>query len=340
MISLWTPTSLHDFPPPDLEISWRDCLARVDFPSHYSSPEFFREPFFVDKRPFAILALQDSRVGGILTGLHEGDHVICGLAPRPQICFDNTVDQRAAANALAQGLLSEAGPARLISLYTWTSIQPFLCYKFRCRREEGVVVLDLTEGPEALFKQFSSMRRNNIRKAMRKGVEVFQARTEDDFAAYHEIYCSWCQRKGISPLPFSVTAQALRLKGNRQLFLARFSGKIVAGIILRYYPGGLIEYAANSSLKEFLSLKPNDLLHWRAIEWASGAGFMRYSLGGAHLFLRHFGGTIVPTYRYRLDRTWLRRHDLREAVLDTGRRMLRHLPSTVKTTVRRVLDKV
>jgi hypothetical protein len=331
-------TILYDFPPPDLEISWRDCLVRADFPSHYSSPDFFREPFFVDKRPFAILALQDSRVVGVLTGLHEGDHVISGLVPRPQICFANTVDQTAA-GALAQGLLTEAGPAKLISFHTWTPVQRFLSYKFRCRQEEGVVMLDLREGPEALFKQFSSMRRNNIRKAMRKGVEVFQASTEDDFTAYHEIYCSWCQRKGISPLPFSVIAQALRLRDNRRLFLARFSGKIVAGIILRFYPGGLIEYAANSSLKEFLFLKPNDILHWGAVEWASGAGFTRYSLGGAHLFLRHFGGTIVPTFRYRLDRTWLRRHDLREAVLDTGRRMLRHLPIPVKTTVRRVLDK-
>lgn len=339
MIPVWTHTILNDYPPPELETSWRDCLACADFPSHYSSPEFFREPFFVGKRPFAILALQGSRVGGVLCGMHDGNQVISGLVPRPQICIDTTVDQTATADALAQGLLAEAGSAKLITLYTWSPGQPFLCYKFRCRQEEGVVMLDLREGPETLFKQFSSMRRTNIRKAIRKGVEVFQASTEDQFMAYYEIYRSWCQRKGIYPLPYSVIAEALRLKGNRQLFLARFSGKIVAGIILRYYPGGLLEYAANSSLKEFLFLKPNDLLHWRAIEWASSAGFTRYSLGGAHLFLRHFGGTIVPSYRYRLDRTWLRSHNLREAVIETGRRVLRILPSPVKAGIRRALDR-
>lgn len=36
----------------------------------------------------------------------------------------------------------------------------------------------------------------------------------------------------------------------------------------------------------------------------------------AHRFLREFGGTLTPVYRYRLDRTHLHRHDLGENLAD------------------------
>jgi hypothetical protein len=36
-----------------------------------------------------------------------------------------------------------------------------------------------------------------------------------------------------------------------------------------------------------------------------------------------FGGTVVPILRYRLDRTWLQRHDLREKAQDIGRDLFR-----------------
>jgi len=35
---------LREFPSPDLERAWRDYLARIEFPSHYESPEYFLEP--------------------------------------------------------------------------------------------------------------------------------------------------------------------------------------------------------------------------------------------------------------------------------------------------------
>ena len=105
---------------------------------------------------------------------------------------------------------------------------------------------------------------------------------------------------------------------------------IVAGITLRFTPGGIIEYAANCSIKEDQKLKPNDVLHWRVIEWACKEGFTLYSLGGAHLFLRKFGGALLTTYRYRLDRTLLRRHELKEKVIDSSLKSYQLLPAPVK----------
>jgi len=65
-----------------------------------------------------------------------------------------------------------------------------------------------------------------------------------------------------------------------------------------------------------LHLRPNDLLHWRAIEWACAEGLTKYGLGATSLFLRKFGGEVVPTTRHRLDRTLFRRHTVGDWVAD------------------------
>jgi hypothetical protein len=333
---------LREFPSPDLERAWRDCLTRVDFPSHYDSPEYFLEPLWSGKPRFAVLALQGDRVVGVLTGLHTGSNVTCGLPARPQICIDRTEDTEASLEALAQGLLAEAASAELVSVYTWPSLKlaPFSAHGFRCRKLSGNVVLDLTLGAEALFKQFPKDRRRNIRFAEKNGVEISEATTAQDFADAYEVYSAWRKtgRKTVvgDNLTFEVFEKAQRLKGNRRLFIARVSGKAVGINGFRFFPGGLFESSSNASLDEFIHLKPNDLLQWTGIQWACKNGLRRHSLGGSHPFLLRFGGSVVPIFRYRLDRTWLRHHDLNETVQGTVRKLL---PPSVKKRLRKLAGK-
>src|SRR6476646_4596969 len=66
-------TILHSYPDNKyLDDSWRDFLTEADFGAHYVSPEYFREPFMRNKRPFVILAWQDKRVVAAISGIHEG----------------------------------------------------------------------------------------------------------------------------------------------------------------------------------------------------------------------------------------------------------------------------
>src|SRR5262245_27881449 len=330
---------LHEFPSPSEEAAWRAFLTYADWPSHYTSPEFFREPFWTGKRPFAILITDGDKVVAVSTGLREADRVISGLRSRPQVCFDPGVDLSRVVAALSGGLLEEAGSAKLVTLFAWMPLKSAERLGFRRRIFEGNVVLDLTKGPDALFRQCQESRRRNIRKATREGIEVFQASNEDDLRAYYEVYCRWqkTERKQIDgmQLPFDVLHAMYELRNSRRLFLARHAGKIIAGTTVRFFPGGLLEYSGNSSLDEHLHLRPNDLLWWKTIEWGCAQGFQRYSLGGAHHFLRKSGGTIVAIYRYRLDRTWGRRHDLLEIPVDMARRVVRSVPA-LKRVIRNV----
>jgi hypothetical protein len=246
-------------------------------------------------------------------------------------------------SALAEGLLTEGRSAKLVSVYGWDPLDPLTRHGFRTRTLEGDVVLDLRLGADTLFKQFHKSGRRNIRLAIRNGVEVSEVSTPEDVLASYEVYRRWrrTKRKKIEweELPFSVFEQACNLRANRRVFLASYSGKAISVLSLRFYHGGLIEGSGTHSVDEYLHLYPNELLHWTAIEWACREGFRSYSFGGAHTFLRRFGGEVAPVYRYRLDRTWLRRHDFRETMSDWGREWLKKMPKPVEQEVRRVLGK-
>src|SRR5258705_2466264 len=160
-------TILHSYPDPQMERDWREFLLRADYPAHYVSPEYFREPFVRENKPFAILAWHDGKVVGAVSGIHDGPQVSCGLLSRPQACFDKGIDLNIPVKSVIGGLLEEARSAQLISLYTWSRIDQLEDHGYQCKEEEGVVMLDLTEGPEALFKGFSSTRGTEIRNAIK-----------------------------------------------------------------------------------------------------------------------------------------------------------------------------
>jgi len=335
---------VHEFPGGQIETAWRDLLSRLAIPSHYDAPEYFLEPFWVGKRPFAVLALVGGRAIAVATGIHRGGDMICGLPVRPQIAVSEETDKNAALEMLLKGLLEEARDAKTITVYSWPSLDlaSFVEYGFSSRQMLGSVVLDLTLGAEALFQQFSKDRRRNIRFAEKNGVTVRLATGHQDFLRAYDVYLTW------------VDAKATKLKGqrrtfqkfesaqqlsNRKLFVAEHSGKVIAINTFRFYPSGLFESAANYSLEEFLHLKPNDLLQWGGIEWACKNGLRRHSLGGAHSFLVRFGGTTVPVIRYRLDRTFLHRHEFREKLEAAARKTLLRVPSSIQAKVRRRLDR-
>jgi len=335
---------VHDFPRPEIETLWRDFLRRVEFPAHYDTPEFFLEPHWTAKCAFAVLAFTESRITGVLTGIHQATEVVSGLPSRPQINLDQNADLLLTTDILAEGLLEEAGGANLITVYSWAStpLPGFQRLGFRVRELEGNVVLDLGPGAQALFDLFSKNRRRDVRLAIRNGVEVSEVTTAEDLRAYWEVYSAWrkTERKQIHHNQTFVNIEKIHnLQRNHRRFIARYQGKVIAASGLRFCSGGLIEYSNNCSLDEFMKLVPNDLLVWRAIEWACQQGFKRYSLGGAHPFLRKWGGVVIPIHRYRLDRSFFRRHDLKENLATAARNLVRHMPPSVQGRVRKALGK-
>jgi hypothetical protein len=253
--------------------------------------------------------------------------------------LDSNFDLRESAAVLASALKAEFPRARVITAYSWQPgfISDFAERGFRVCPLQGDVVLDLTRGAPKLFQSFHDNRKRNIRAAVKHGVEVSEMKTDQDVADYWEVYCAWRNslRKTIhSQETLENVRQVSRMCETHRRFIARHQGKPVAATSVRFYPGGLIEYAGNCSNDEFNQLRPNDLLIWKTIEWACEQGFKRYSLGASHPFLRKCGGTIMPIYRYRLDRTFGHRVELKENVERVARVALRGLKATGSATAK------
>jgi len=325
---------LHRQPGGLIEALWRDCLADADFPTHYTAPEYFLEPGFRNKGPFAVLSLSGEEVTAILTGTNDGAYVQSGLSVRPQIVFSRDADRIRAMANLVEGLLAEAASAKLVDLFVWSDTATLVDPRFRKKQYEGVVMLDLSRGPDALFRKFSENKRRNIKRAIKNGVSVEPANNPAEVSAYYSICVEWSRRKGL-PIPGEEEFhQTIALRNNRLLLFAHHAGKIIAGVVIRFSPQGVMEYAANSSLQNALHLRPNDLLHWRAIEWGCGEGMTHYSLGGAHLFLRKFGGEIVPITRHRVDQSIFRRFAIGDWIADRAEQARPLIPGRLAAVAR------
>lgn len=342
--------TISEYPGDSIRDSWLECLAHATLPCHFASPAFFLEPYFRTRQPFAILAMLGDRVIGVLTGLHESGEVRSGLQTRVQLAIDSRFDTAETYNSLIRTLLSRSSRSPLVSLYDWG--QPPLSHPvlqtaatalgLRIKQFPGVPVLDLSLGPDALLKQMNGKRRNNIRYALKAKVAVAEATTIPEYQAFCEISESWSKEMGISPSPRDIEYEAFdQTRANRRLLVARdpASGRIIAGSVFRFYPGGLVEYSRNVSLPEFQKLKPNELLVWRAIEWACENGFPKFSMGANHRFLRQFGDNTEPINRYRLDRTFLRRRDLKENAIEIGAKLVQKMPAGFETRIRKLIGK-
>ena len=332
--------------PPDAEVAakWERMLADAPFATHYCTPNYFKDPFLRGE-PFAVLAEKgNGEIAGVLTGIWDRDKAVSGLFVRPQTVFGRDINVDEASSAFLEGIcdLYEGKPS-LVELFSWQQV-PGLINLGMSEREARdamcVVVLDLSLGADQLFAEFSQTRRNEIRKALKQNtLEIKELDTSDELEQMYEIHVDWCRRKGHDPNTVEQMQMTVEQRENRRTFIAKSEGKVIAASFYRFCLGGMVEYAGNCSIPEYQKLRPNDLIGWFAIQWASSEGFRHFSMGGSHLFLRRFGGELMQTYRYRRDYSRLKLHDLREQTWELSLGVYKRLPPNVRANVKKVLVK-
>lgn len=335
---------LTEYPDKNFIEKWNEFLTNADFSTHYVTPNFFLDPYIRGEK-FAVFTFDENyRITAVLTGIEKGNALISGMAVRPQTAFRKDANLAETVNHLYTALLEKGGDnLELVEFFTWQNITDFEKLGFQNRVSESqnlIILLDLSKGADAIFKEFSQTRRNELRKAIKQNlIEIKELESESELKELYEIHVDWNRRKGNQPDSFETMHNAVAQKDNRKVLLAKYEGKVIAGSFYRFCKGGVIEYAANNSLTEFQKLRPNDLLGWRSIEWACENGFSHYSMGGSHLFLRRFGGFEIATHRYKMDKSFLKVHQLKENMLDFGVKAYKSLPLSVKTKIKQIAGK-
>lgn len=332
--------NLTEKPEGKLLSAWSEFLTQAVDATHYTTPNYFADPFVRGGERFCILSLDDNeQVTGVLTGIDCGKKIFSGLNSRPQIAFVRGVDRRAALLAILNGLREKGGDdLEWISFYSWQKLDEATSLGLAENAsgdETSVIMLDLAAGADEIFRGFSQTRRNEIRKAEKSAhLEIKELETQAELVELYAIHRDWNERKGNRPDSFEEIKLAIDQKENRKVFIAKYESKVVAGSFYRFCKGGIVEYAANNSLIEFQKFRPNDLVGWHAIKWACEQGFSKFSMGGSHLFLRRFGGKLVPTYRYTLDLTFLKRHRRKEKLQEHARRTYLSLPDSLRHRIK------
>lgn len=324
--------------------SWNECLDASEFATYRTAPEFFDDPYFAQKQPFAIVAVERGTVHGVVTGAIEGRDIRCGSSGSPQVCIRRSSDRRLVGRTLAAGLRAHASSSvEVIGVYSWSPLAGFESGGFKSRSFEaplGTILLELAKGRDLLFKQCSETRRNKLRRALKAGVLVEPMDLGRDFDEYYELYRHWCAFKRLPCVPYELQRAVFALRSNRLVLVARFEQRLIGVSTFLFRAPGMVEYAANVSRRDETRVRQNDLLLWRGIEWAVEQGrFNYFSMAGAHFFLQKFGGTLHTTYRLSLDQTMWRRRDLREGLLTVTTKAYRRLPQRVRTAAKRLLGK-
>lgn len=122
----------------------------------------------------------------------------------------------------------------------------------------------------------------SVRRGERLGCQVVEAQSVAELQQWYQLYLHTMQPKVVPPRPFRFFLAAWNLfrpAGLMRLLLARDGSKeIIAGALLFTF-GETVFYAFNGRRENQLSLRPNDLLQWRAIHDAQAAGHRFYDFG-------------------------------------------------------------
>ena len=208
--------------------------------------------------------------------------------------------------------------------------------------------LDLQKDPQELFSQFSSSNRRAIRKAERSDLEVKRSQSLESLNSFYSLLCLTRKRHGLPPQPwsfFKAIHQHILSRDQGSLFIALHKSKPIAGALF-LHQGQKAIYKFGASDERRRSLRPNNLLMWKAIEWLEQQGYQQLDFGRTsldHSGLRHFKqswGTseqILPYFRHNLKSQTIETQS--DATNGWHTRIFQHLPIPISRIIGKILYK-
>lgn len=171
-------------------------------------------------------------------------------------------------------------------------------------------VLDLCENESDLTKRLRSSTRRNINKAAKQGVEILFDTSLEALKHFYALNCLTRKHHGLPPQPFAFFRQIHRhiLKEDKgAVVLARHQKRVVAGAVYFHF-GDTATYKYGASHRDFLELRPNNLVMWEAIKWYGRRGYKHFDFGrsepdnqGLNQFKNGWGATVKQVAYYRYD---------------------------------------
>jgi lipid II:glycine glycyltransferase (peptidoglycan interpeptide bridge formation enzyme) len=140
---------------------------------------------------------------------------------------------------------------------------------------KATLLIDLRKDLDKLLADMSMTKRQNLRRAARKGVRV-RIGDGTDAEVMRELMWMTCRRRGFSPAPpqkdfFESLWRVMGPTGGVKFFIAEINGQPVAAATVLVFDGMMQLWRVGWSGTHD-DCNPNDLLHWEMIKWAKENG--------------------------------------------------------------------
>ena len=164
-----------------------------------------------------------------------------------------------------------------------------------------MMILDLTNNPDELWKRFDAKLRNQVRKALKSGLTASWSGKEG-LSDFYEVFAANMRDLG-SPVHSRKFFAAImeEFADSAKFMLVRKGDQVIGGAACFFFKGNLIVPWA-SSLREYFSLCPNNLLYWEMIRWGCENGYRRFDFGrsspgsGTYYFKKQWGAIEEPLH--------------------------------------------
>lgn len=153
--------------------------------------------------------------------------------------------------------------------------------------KKATVIVKLDKDLQEIKKNLDKKARWGINKAIKFGLKATEAKLDEDWQTFYEIYKQTCKKDGIAPMP-EKEYETIRTKTNeniRTLLLIKNGQDIIAGSLIYKFKNYAV-HSLNGSKQEALALQPNNLLYWAMIEYSKKKGLDYLNLGGYSLDAR------------------------------------------------------
>lgn len=174
---------------------------------------------------------------------------------------------------------------------------------------------------ERASDRFSSSRLRQVRKGLRNGAEVREARTVDEVREFammlRGVYSSKIRRHLPDMAFFRHILQLMVPTGQCKIFLVAYHGRIIGGSVCIYSGTNAYLWFSGGLRKTYAMQYPGILAVWGAMDDAKQRGFRHFEFvdvglpfryHGYREFVLRFGGNQLGTRRwFRLRSAWLNR---------------------------------
>ncbi|RLI19230.1 hypothetical protein DRO54_08890 [Candidatus Bathyarchaeota archaeon] len=273
-------------PPAEL---WNEFLTRSsygNFEQCYESGEISKLAFPKTKT-VRFAAICNGKFVGIIQGTYSsylGFGMTLGIMRAPVVDVEDNRGYEIARNLLRAledyAKRNRIIEARILVPEKWNFDEIFRSLGYKMAGKLNEYVVNLEGDVEKLWRRISHNKRRNIKKAMKEGVEVIQSRDPKDLLTFYSMLVAAEKRGGFLSYPLSWFKAVWKLYKPElsKVFLARWNGKEVSGVFTVIH-GKTIYALAAGSFSEGWKVRPNDIMHWKVMEWACRNGLTGYHMG-------------------------------------------------------------